>query len=112
MANPVYVASWFAVVLLALVEARPAVADEVRIKNGDRLTGEIVRMEKDLLIFKTTYTEEKLSISWKEVDCIVSDRTVPAEFKDNEFIIGRVSCPESGKVQIESPILGKSLPHH
>lgn len=100
---------WFGVLLL-LLPTNPAAADEVRLKNGDRLTGEIVRMEKDLLIFKTTYAEEKLSISWKEVDCIVSDRTLPMEFKDKEFLIGRISCPESGKVQVESTLLGKSIP--
>ncbi len=93
-----------------LLPALSAEADEVRMNNGDRLTGEIIRMEKDLLIFKTTYAEEKLSITWKEVDCIVSDRTLPVAFKDDEFIIGRITCPESGKVQIESSILGKSNP--
>lgn len=96
--------------ILLLVATEAAAADEVRMKNGDRLSGEIVRMEKELLIFRTTYAEEKLSISWKEVDCIVSDRTLPAEFTNNEFLIGTISCPESGKVQVESTILGKSNP--
>jgi len=97
-------------VLWLLVPAFAAGADELRMKNGDRLMGEIVRMEKELLIFKTDYAEEKLSISWKEVDCIISDRLLSAEFKDHEFLIGRIVCPESGKVQIESAVLGKSIP--
>lgn len=87
-----------------------AVADEVRMKNGDRLTGEIVRMEKELLLFKPIYAEEKLGITWKEVDCITSERNLPAEFKDNEFLIGKVSCPESGMVQVDSTLLGKTIP--
>ena len=95
--------------LLAL-PLRFAAADEIRMKNGDRLTGEIVRMEKDLLIFKSAYAEEKLSIDWKEIDCISSDRDLPTEFKNNEFLIGKVSCPESGQVQVESMLLGKSSP--
>lgn len=86
-----------------------AIADEVRMKNGDRLTGEIIRMEKDLLIFRAAYAEEKLGIIWIEVDCISSERNLPAEFNDSEFLIGRVSCPESGQVQIESALLGKSM---
>jgi hypothetical protein len=97
-------------VLLLVLPPHSAVADEVRMKNGDRLTGEIVRMEKELLIFKSAYAEEKLSISWKEVDCIISDRNLTTEFEDNEFLIGRIICPESGKVQIESTLLGKSIP--
>jgi putative salt-induced outer membrane protein YdiY len=90
--------------------AVPAAADELRMKNGDRLTGEIVRMEKDLIIFKAGYAEEKISISWQDVDCIASDRPHSAEFSDHEFLIGKISCPESGKVQVESPVLGKSVP--
>jgi putative salt-induced outer membrane protein YdiY len=93
-----------------LFPALSAAADELRMKNGDRLMGEIVRMEKELLIFKMNYAEEKLSISWKEADCIVSDRLLSAEFKDHEFLIGRIGCPESGKVQIESAVIGKSVP--
>jgi len=96
--------------LLPLLITDFAAADEVRMKNGDRLTGEIIRMEKELLIFRTTYAEEKLGISWQEVDCIASDRTLPVEFDNNEFIIGTISCPESGKIQIESAVLGKSKP--
>jgi len=97
-------------VLWLLFPALSAEADELRMKNGDRLTGEIVRMEKELLTFKSIYAEEKLKISWEEVDCIVSDRTLSAEFKGNEFLIGRISCPESGTIQIESAVLGKSNP--
>jgi len=108
MSNRVYLISYFGLLLLALTN--PASADEVRIKNGDRLTGEIVRMEKELLVFRTTYAEEKLRIPWKEVDCIVSDRSLPAEFMNHELIIGKISCPESGKVRIDSTILGQSNP--
>jgi putative salt-induced outer membrane protein YdiY len=97
-------------VLLLVLPPHSAIADEVRMKNGDRLTGEIVRMEKELLIFKSAYAEEKLSISWKEVDCIISEHNLPTEFKDNEFLIGRISCPENGKFQIDSTLFGESIP--
>lgn len=97
-------------ILLLVLPVCSAEADELRMKNGDRLTGEIVRMEKDLLVFKTVYAEEKLNISWKEVDCISSDRSLPVEFQNNEFLIGKISCTESGKIQVESTLLGKSLP--
>lgn len=97
-------------VLLLVLPPHSAAADELRMKNGDRLTGEIVRMEKELLIFKSAYAEEKLGISWNEVDCIISDRNLPTEFKDSEVLIGRISCPEIGQIQIESTLLGKSIP--
>lgn len=101
---------YFLGVLLLALPPHSATADEVRMKNGDRLTGEIVRMEKELLIFKSVYAEEKLGIDWVEVDCIISERNLPTGFKDNEFLIGRISCPESGMVQVDSTLLGKSTP--
>lgn len=99
----------FAAMLLALMSQSTA-ADEIRMKNGDRLTGEIVRVEKDMLIFKAAYIGEVLNISWLEVDCISTERSLSAELKDNEFLIGRISCPESGSFQIEGLLLGKSAP--
>lgn len=110
VSDSVSVLPWFLGMLLLALLPHSAVADELRMKNGDRLTGEIVRMEKELLIFRATYAEEKLGISWAEVDCISSERNLPMEFKDSEFLIGRISCPESGKFQIENALLGKSNP--
>ena len=83
-------------------------ADEIRMKNGDRLTGEIVRMEKEILTFKSDYAVETLGISWTEVGCIISDGYLPMEFQEQDFLIARITCPESGKVQIENLLLGKS----
>ena len=94
--------------LLALLPCS-AMADEVRMKNGDQLTGEIVRMEKEVLIFKVGYAVEKLDISWEDVECITTDGYLPMEFNDDEFLIGRIICPESGKVQVENLLLGKSV---
>ncbi len=99
----------FGMLLLVLLPYSAA-ADEIRMRNGDRLTGEIVRMEKELLTFRTAYAGEKLVIPWDEVDCIISDRSLPAGFKGSEFLVGKISCPESGQVQVESPLFGKSIP--
>jgi hypothetical protein len=35
-----------------------SLADEVRLKNGDKLTGQVVRMEEEKLVLKTTYAGE------------------------------------------------------
>lgn len=51
----------------------PAQADELVLKNGDRLTGEIVKMEEQLLSFRTSYSGELL-IDWKEVQSLTSDK--------------------------------------
>ena len=98
----------FGVMLLALLPYT-AIADVVRMKNGDQLTGTIERMEKEVLLFNADYVEERIRISWEDVDCIMSVGYLPLEFHDNEFVIGRISCPESGKVQVENNLFGKSM---
>jgi putative salt-induced outer membrane protein YdiY len=108
MANIGYLLYCIGVLLALLPHA--ALADEVRMKNGDRLTGEIIRMEEEILLFRADYAEEKLGISWGAVDCISTERELPMEFKDKELLIGRIGCPENGTVQVESALLGLSNP--
>jgi len=40
-----------------------SLADEVRLINGDKLTGQVVRMEEEKLVLKTTYAGE-IAIAW------------------------------------------------
>jgi hypothetical protein len=41
-----------------------SLADEVRLINGDKLTGQVVRMEEEKLVLKTTYAGE-ITIAWR-----------------------------------------------
>ena len=47
-------------------------ADEIWLKNGDHLTGQVIRMENNLLTLKTSYAGE-LSVKWEEVAKIRTD---------------------------------------
>jgi putative salt-induced outer membrane protein YdiY len=87
-----------------------AVADEVLLINGDRLTGEIVSMEKELLVLKSDIVEERLSIELKDIVCISSQRKLPAVFQNDEMVIGTLSCPENGMIAIDSENLGNLPP--
>jgi hypothetical protein len=51
--------------IMMLLAALPARADEVRLKNGDRLTGETVSLANGTLTFKTAVGE--LRIPWGDV---------------------------------------------
>jgi putative salt-induced outer membrane protein YdiY len=80
--------------------------EKLQMKNGDRLTGEVVRMEEDLLILKTDVSEDKLNIEWNRIECIESGRDLTVVLKDYETIVGRITCPTPGKLQVISPKLG------
>jgi putative salt-induced outer membrane protein YdiY len=56
---------------LLLLLPSAARADEVRLANGDRLTGTVVRLEGGTLTFKTSGGELKLP--WKDVTALVMD---------------------------------------
>jgi putative salt-induced outer membrane protein YdiY len=84
-----------------------AVADEVRLTNGDRLTGEIVTMEKDFLTLRTAYAGE-LKINWQDVICVASERELTVRLKNGEVLMGRPICPGDGTVQIVGVRIGES----
>lgn len=90
-----------------LTWAFPALADEVHLVNGDRLTGEIVRMEKHLLLLKTTYAGD-VHLKWQEVAGITSDTELTFRLKNNEVWIGRAMFPAKGRIQIEADRIGES----
>jgi len=93
--------------LSLLTWAYPVLADEVHLVNGDRLTGEIARMEKQLLLLKTTYAGD-VQLKWQEVVGITSDRELTFRLKNNEVWIGRAICPAKGRIQIEAERIGES----
>ena len=70
---------------IALLIPGKSIADEIRLKNGDKLTGQIVRMQEDKLILKTTYAGE-ITIIWQEVASIRTDGSIKIVLKD-EFEI-------------------------
>lgn len=68
-------------VLLLWVVSFPtlAVADVVVLKNGDRITGTIFRMENEQLEIDTDYAG-RISIGWGEVQSLRSDRPLKLTF--------------------------------
>ncbi len=94
--------------VIFLSACAPAIkgTEKLQMKNGDRLTGEVVRMEEELLVLKTDVSEDKLNIEWNRIDCIESTRDLTIILKDNETLIGRIACPSPGKLQITSARLG------
>jgi putative salt-induced outer membrane protein YdiY len=66
-----------------------ASADEVRLENGDRITGELVRLEDDQLTFKTDYAEA-LKIDWGQVVLLQTDSPVPVLLQDGTILEGRI----------------------
>lgn len=64
---------WLAV-FIGMAGVAHAQQDVVITTSGDRLVGEIVKIEKDILTFSTDYSDSDFKIKWEKIASIESDR--------------------------------------
>ena len=92
--------------LFMLLTAKNVVADEIWLKNGDRITGTVKKMEDKVLIFKTPYAGE-MSIQWDEITAVTTDAPIETVLDDDTSFLGSmVPAPEG---QIELQLLGETV---
>jgi putative salt-induced outer membrane protein YdiY len=99
---------WFAFVLMILLMGY-AHADEVIMKNGDRLQGEVVSMEGGNLIFKTPYASKNV-IPWDQVERLTSEKILEISLPDKETLKGKVVIAEDGTLILQ-PETGPATEH-
>lgn len=90
---------WMAL-LLAVLLLGYANADEVIMKNGDRLQGKIVFMESGKLVFETAYAG-KITIAWDQVARLTSDDILVIALPDKEPFKGKAIAAEDGTLILE-----------
>jgi hypothetical protein len=71
--------------LVAVLLLGYAHADEVIMKNGDRLQGKIVSMESGKLVFETAYAG-KVTIAWDQVARLTSEDILEISLPDEETL--------------------------
>lgn len=74
-----------ALTFIIFVPSASALADQVLLKNGDRLTGAVVSKRGNTLTFKTTYAGE-LRVDWDEVAQLNTDEPVDVMLKDDSYL--------------------------
>ena len=80
--------------LLSISSAALGADDVIVLKNGDRLTGEILKMTDGKLVLKTAFAGE-VTIDWKEVASLQSDVERPVKLSGGQAATGHfVSGPE------------------
>ncbi|MBW2407696.1 MAG: DUF481 domain-containing protein [Deltaproteobacteria bacterium] len=92
---------WLILIPMVFLIPEKSIADEVRLKNGDKLTGQIVSMQEDKLILETTYAG-KITISWQEVAGIRTDGSVKIILKDETTLEGTTEAVEDGKMKLDT----------
>jgi len=84
-----------------------ALADEIYLKNGDLITGEIGTSEDGRIVLKTPYAK-KIEVEWDEVVCITSEKELTLLLKNNEKITGTAKCTTLGSIELKDPKTGQT----
>jgi len=76
-----------------VLSASAAAADQVTLKNGDRLTGAIVSGDGKTLLMKSEYAGD-VTIQWDAITAIESSEELHLTLKDGKRLAGKVSTSD------------------
>ena len=97
----------FLILLVNVLNDGLLMADEIHLKNGDRISGEILSMKDNKLTVKTSYAGE-IGIRWSEVVNVKTDQEISVILNNGYLVRGRTQDAEQGKVRLSSAMTGKS----
>jgi putative salt-induced outer membrane protein YdiY len=80
-------------------------ADQITIKNGDRLTGTIEKSDDKSLVIKTQFAGE-VTVDWSAVQDIKSEQPLHVGLKDGKTVVGPVNTVD-GKIEVSTPSAGR-----
>lgn len=78
------------VLLLCFIVCQEALADQVVLKNGDRLTGKIVKADGKSLVIKTEFAGE-VTIVWEAVTELTTDEPLYLALADGRTVSGTIT---------------------
>lgn len=81
---------WIAVSILSFLLAATALADQVTLKNGDRLTGTISKSDGKQLVIKTDYAGD-VTVKFDAIEGITSAGDLNVFMKDGKTAVGPVT---------------------
>ena len=81
------------VLLAGVINSPPILADQLSLKNGDRLTGQIAKTDGKTLTLKTAYAGD-ISIALDAIDQLSSDQPLYLTLSDGQTVIGTVASKE------------------
>ncbi len=90
---------------MAIVLLSPALfADQISLKNGDRLTGTIVKSDGKTLVLKTEAAGE-VTIQWPAIDAITSAQPLHVGLAGGQMVVGPVTTKD-GEIQVATQTAG------
>lgn len=90
---------------MAVCVGQAAWADQVFLKNGDRLTGTIRKLDGDSLHVDSPYGGS-LKLQWSAVERIQADQPLHITLNDEQVVVGTVT-PRGGVLEVETREAGR-----
>ena len=91
--------------LMTMVLLCPALfADQVSLKNGDRLTGTIVKSDAKTLVLKTEAAGD-VTFQWPAIDAITSTQPLHVGLAGGQMVVGPVAV-KGGQIQVTTQTAG------
>ncbi len=79
-------------------------ADQIILKNGDRLTGEILESDEKALTIQSEFAGT-VQVQWSAVERISSENPLYLTLKDNQRVVGTVQT-DQGQLQVQTAETG------
>jgi len=79
----------------------PVAADQLHLENGDVITGEVIRMEEQKLVFKTDYAGE-ISVDWDKIVKLVSEEPIKVILSDGSVLEGFTGETAQNKMMLKT----------
>jgi putative salt-induced outer membrane protein YdiY len=95
-----------AVIVFFMLNSAMVSADVIHLRNGDRISGKIIRMEDGKLVVKTNYAGE-ITISWQQIESLSSDEKIKVVLGDGTALEGQTLTFEAGKMKLKTEKLEK-----
>ncbi|MGB6822672.1 MAG: hypothetical protein WBE21_11380, partial [Candidatus Acidiferrales bacterium] len=94
------------VLLVVLVLLCPGLfADQITLKNGDRLTGTIEKSDAKTLVIKTESAGE-VTVQWAAIDSITSTEPLQVGLTGGQMVVGPVTTTSDGKIEVSTAATG------
>jgi Protein of unknown function, DUF481 len=95
----------FLLLLMMMALLCPALfADQVSLKNGDRLTGTIVKSDAKTLVLKTEAAGD-VTFQWSAIDALTSTQPLHVGLAGGQMVVGPVATKE-GQIQVTTQTAG------
>ena len=94
-------------IMVLILDISTTAADELHLKNGDRITGKVISMENNKLVFKTAYAGE-ITVEWQEVVTLTSDSPITVQIGDNISLHGTAEPAREGEIRVKQENIAES----